>query len=106
VSDLFLFLTPVIIVLNLTYLYFWIVAIYAIAHKHIDRSPVSSREIANAAVQAKKKGDPYKFTIQITTKGGSWQVVQRGIELRTRGGRHIPCAQKIINHRGRHGGRK
>lgn len=95
-TELLLFLTPIIVVLNATYLYFWIVAIYAMTHKHIDRSPVSNREIANAAVRAKKKGDPYKFTIQITTKGGSWQVVQRGINHALDAVEQYPILKKLL----------
>lgn len=60
---------PVIIGLNITYLYFWLVVLYARHHKHIDRSPVTNAEL--------KTDVP--FVIQITTKGGSLKVVQRGI---------------------------
>jgi egghead protein (zeste-white 4 protein) len=73
-------LLPIIVLLNISYVYFWLVVIYARSHKHIDKKIVRNVDIKRAAAMAIKKGDPYLLTIQITTKGGSIKVVQRGIE--------------------------
>lgn len=72
-------LLPIIIVLNLTYLYFWVVLLFARANNHIDRSKVSSTEIKRFIRSARRNGQPSNFTILITTKGGSIGVVDRGI---------------------------
>jgi hypothetical protein len=87
---------PIIVVLNATYLYFWLVTLYANAHNHIDRSDVSNAEIIKAVIRAKKQGDPYRFTIQITTRGGSWQVVERGIDYALDALQDYPVLRKIV----------
>lgn len=71
---------PIIIALNITYLYFWVVVVWARLHGHIDKSLVTNEDITKALKRANFAKDPYLFTIQITTKGGSVPVVRRGIE--------------------------
>lgn len=83
-------------ILTLTYIYFWGVAIYARSKNHIDRSPVGNREIIEAARIAKANGDPYHFTIQITTRGGSDYVVRRGIRIALQGVAKYPVLKKIL----------
>jgi egghead protein (zeste-white 4 protein) len=72
-------LLPIILALNASYIYFWLVVVYARSNQHIDRTTPADGMIERLAYRAKKKGDPYLFTIQITTKGGSLDVVKRGI---------------------------
>lgn len=94
-------LSIISIVLTATYVYFWAVAIYARAHKHIDRSPVSNDEIAKLLSSydfsnTSHNKRPYLFTIQITTKGGSVAVVRRGIEYAIKGVHKYPILRKIV----------
>lgn len=72
-------LLPIIVILNFSYIYFWVVVIWARGKQHIDRTKPSDGTIKYAAGRAQRAGDPYLFTIQITTKGGSIDVVKRGI---------------------------
>ena len=87
---------PIIVTLNMTYLYFWAVAIYAKAHGHIDRSDVSNQEIIDATFTAARRGDPGKFIIQITTRGGSYQVVARGIDYALQAAVKYPVLRDIV----------
>lgn len=72
-------LLPIIIILNLSYIYFWGVVLWARGKQHIDRTTPTNGSIEYLASRAQRAGDPYLFTIQITTKGGSLDVVKRGI---------------------------
>lgn len=85
------------IILSLTYVYFWGVALYARSKGHIDRSGVSSREIQSLLqTRLQRKNHPYLFTLQITTKGGSVAVVRRGIQHAIEGVIKYPILQKIV----------
>ena len=70
------YLLPIIVLLNLSYLYYWCVVVYARLHHHIDRTPVFNLELKRALIRCE---GPRLFTIQITTKGGNLDVVERGI---------------------------
>lgn len=72
-------LLPIIVILNISYLYFWLVVVYARSRQHIDRTTPSNGTIEYLTTRAQRAGDPHLFTIQITTKGGSLEVVHRGI---------------------------
>jgi cellulose synthase/poly-beta-1,6-N-acetylglucosamine synthase-like glycosyltransferase len=93
----YLILLPIIVLLNLSYLYYWLVVIYARAHKHIDKSPVSNAEIKALAAGTFAEGKhPYRFTIQITTKGGSLKVVLRGIRYALQAVRKYPALENLL----------
>lgn len=89
-------LAPVAFVLMLTYIYFWGTALHALKNKHIDTSPVSNKQILAALARHKKSKDPYLFTIQITTKGGSVVVVRRGIEYAMKAAAKYPVLKKLV----------
>jgi egghead protein (zeste-white 4 protein) len=72
-------LWPVVLLLDITYLYFWIIVIHARRNKHIDTSRPSNTAILAAERRAMRRGNPSLFTIQITTRGGSIPTVERGI---------------------------
>jgi len=87
------FLLPIIVLLNASYVYYWLVVIYARSHGHIDRSPVSNAAIQKALATTT---GPRLFTIQITTKGGSLKVVRRGIQYAIEGVRKYPTLKGIV----------
>ena len=89
-------LLPIIITLNITYLYFWVVAFYARAHGHIDTSPIDNKQLIAALDSAKRSNDPYKFIIQITTRGGSHQVVARGIDYALESAKLYPALRQVV----------
>jgi hypothetical protein len=72
-------LLPIILLLNISYIYFWLVVLYARSKQHIDKTTPTNGSIKILAERAQKHADPHLFTIQITTKGGSLDVVKRGI---------------------------
>ena len=86
-------LLPIIVLLNLSYCYYWIVVVYAWLHKHIDRSRVSDGAIEKALLAT---AGPRFFTIQITTKGGNLKVVLRGINYALRAVRLYPTLKKLL----------
>lgn len=88
--------TPIIVVLTLTYIYFWLVALHARRNVHIDTSKVTNREIAGLLRRRQKTKHPHLFTIQITTRGGSVPVVRRGIEYVVRAAIKYPVLQSIV----------
>lgn len=88
--------TPVIVILTLTYIYFWLVALHARRHDHIDTSAVTNREIAGLLRRTRHSTDPRRFTIQITTRGGSVPVVCRGIEYVIKAVRKYPVLRRIV----------
>lgn len=87
------FLFPIILLLNLSYLYYWCVVIYARSHRHIDRSRVTNRQLTKALLTTT---GPCFFTIQITTKGGNLKVVLRGINYALRAVRQYPTLKKLL----------
>jgi egghead protein (zeste-white 4 protein) len=91
------FFIPIIIILNLCYVYFWVVAIYARSKGHIDRTPVSNEQLLRALARHKRSTDPYLFTVQITTKGGSHEVVSRGIRYVMQGVKKYPALRQLVN---------
>jgi hypothetical protein len=92
----YLLVTIVIAILTITYAYYWCIALYARLRGHIDRSRVTNREIIFHGTHAKAKGDPYRFTIQITTKGGSADVVSRGIRYALQAVEKYPVLKGIL----------
>jgi egghead protein (zeste-white 4 protein) len=88
-------LLPAILLLNATYVYYWFVVLYARANKHIDKRQVTDADINVAIIQAKSKGDPYLFTIQITTRGGNTDVVCRGIDNIYAGFKKYPALRDL-----------
>ena len=87
------YLLPIIVLLNLSYLYYWCVVVYARLHRHIDHTPVSNREIERALLTTT---GPCFFTIQTTTKGGNFKVVNRGINYALRATRIYPALKKLL----------
>lgn len=86
------YLLPIIIVLNLSYLYFWIVALYARSHHHIADEMITNKMLVRAFNRRKAK----PFLIQITTKGGSMEVVKRGIDEVIRATTLYPALKSIV----------
>lgn len=85
------------IILSLTYVYFWAVAFYARSKGHIDRTPVTNEEITVLAdMRRRKRNHPHLFTLQITTKGGSVNVVRRGIQHALKGAVQYPVLQELV----------
>lgn len=68
------------VLLTLTYLYFWWMVIKATAHGHVSRELVTGGILAESLAHAKREGNTHRFLIQITTKGGALSVVQRGVD--------------------------
>ena len=68
------------VLLTLTYLYFWWMVIKATAHRHVSRELVTDGILAESLAHAKREGNTHRFLIQITTKGGALSVVQRGVD--------------------------
>lgn len=89
-------LLPIIIVLNASYIYFWAVVLWARSNQHIDRTTPGNGAIEHLAERAKRRGDPYLFTIQITTKGGSLDVVKRGIAHALKGAAVYPAIRPLL----------
>ncbi|MBS4040392.1 MAG: hypothetical protein KGZ81_07295 [Flavobacteriales bacterium] len=87
----------VVIILNLTYLYFWGVAAFAISKGHIDRTAVSNKEIGRLLKRRLKSRHPILFVIQITTKGGSVAVVRRGIEYAIKAVGKYPILKHVVS---------
>jgi beta-1,4-mannosyltransferase len=90
------FLLPIIILLNLSYLYYWCIVIWARAHKHIDSSTINNREIRKALASSLQHNYPHEFVIQITTKGGNSAVVKRGIRYALLTVRKYPVLRKLL----------
>lgn len=88
------FLLPVILLLNASYVYYWCVVLYARFHGHIDRSPISNGAILRALATTK---GPRLFTIQITTKGGNFTVVNRGISYALKAVQKYPVLKQLLN---------
>lgn len=89
-------LTPVVLALILTYLYFWLVTLWALKHKHIDTSPISNNQILAALARHRHTTHPFLFIIQITTKGGSVAVVRRGIRYVMQACYKYPALRKLV----------
>lgn len=90
------FLFGAMVLLILTYLYFWWMVIKASAHKHVSREKVTNRTLTASLAHAKRKGNTHRFLIQITTKGGALSVVQRGIDNVLAGVARYPVLQKVV----------
>ncbi|WP_040283839.1 hypothetical protein [Tessaracoccus massiliensis] len=84
------------VLLILTYLYFWWMVVKASAHKHVSREKVTNRKLTASLAHAKRKGNTHRFLIQITTKGGARSVVQRGIDNVLAGVARYPVLQKVV----------
>lgn len=96
-QDIFL---AIVVILNVAYVYYWIVTIYARSNDHIDRSPVSDKEIERLLVRrvkSRRPRHPSLFVIQITTKGGSVVVVRRGIQYAIRSVEKYPILRHIVS---------
>jgi egghead protein (zeste-white 4 protein) len=89
-------LLPVILVLNASYIYFWAVVVYARSKQHIDRTEPADGLIEKLINRAKRNDDPYLFTIQITTKGGSMEVVHRGIAHALKAVKKYPTLKQLL----------
>lgn len=87
---------PLVILLNISYLYYWLVVIYARTHKHIDNTPVSNADLIKAYAGAVNRGEPYMIRVLITTKGGSLKVVKRGIDYLLRSAALYPKLQDLV----------
>lgn len=94
--DLAIGATGVVAILTGTYVYFWGVALWARAHKHIDRSPVTNFELSNLISHARRTRKTHRFTLQITTKGGSAKVVSRGIRYALAAVAQYPALKSIV----------
>jgi hypothetical protein len=87
---------PIVVILNVVYIYFWGTVIYARWHKHIDKTVVSKDRILIALSKAMRLKNPYLFTIQITTKGGAVHVVKRGIDNILLAAKKYPVLRNIV----------
>lgn len=89
-------LLPIILMLNASYIYFWVVVLYARSKQHIDRTTPTDGSIRHLAARALRNGDPHLFTIQITTKGGSLDVVKRGIAHALKATTKYPALAELL----------
>lgn len=90
------FLAVATVVLTLTYGYFWWTVIWATAHRHVNRSPVTDADVVAALHEARDAARTAAFLIQITTKGGALAVVERGIDHVMAGVRQYPALGEIV----------
>ena len=68
------------VLIILTYLYFWWMVIKASSHTHVSREKITNRKLAAVFAHAKCKGNTHRFLMQITTAGGALSDAQRGID--------------------------
>lgn len=90
------FLATATVVLTVTYGYFWWTVIWACAHGHVNRSPVTDEELADARAAAQDAGRTAAFLIQVTTKGGALAVVERGIDEVMAAVRQFPTLRHLV----------
>lgn len=90
------FLATATVVLTLTYGYFWWTVIWATAHRHVNRSPVTDDDLVAARAEAQDAGRTAAFLIQVTTKGGALAVVERGIDEVMAGVRSFPSLREMV----------
>jgi hypothetical protein len=96
-------LTPVgwllfgaMVLLVLTYLYFWWTVVRATARGHVSREPVTNADLRVARTAARRAGRTHRFLVQITTKGGALAVVERGIDQVLAGVARYPALRDVV----------
>ena len=96
-------LTPVgwllfgaMVLLVVTYLYFWWTVVRATARGHVSRVHVTDTDLRVARACAQDAGRTHRFLIQITTKGGALPVVERGIDQVLAGVDRYPALRRVV----------
>ncbi len=90
------FLFGAMVILVLTYIYFWWMVAKASVRHHVSRETITDRILIESLEHAKREGNTHHFLIQITTKGGALSVVQRGIDNALAGVERYRPLQDVI----------
>lgn len=96
-------LTPVgwvlfgaMVLLVLTYLYYWWTVVRATVHGHVSRVRLTDSDLRLSRACAQDAGRTHRFLIQITTKGGALPVVERGIDQVLEGVARYPSLRRVV----------
>lgn len=96
-------LTPVgwllfvaMVLLVLTYLYFWWTVVRATAAGHVSRERLTDADLVAARTAAQDAGRTHRFLVQVTTKGGALPVVERGIDEVLAGVAAYPALREVV----------
>ncbi|RMI08770.1 glycosyltransferase family 2 protein [Cellulomonas triticagri] len=84
------------VVLVLTYLYFWWNVVRATAHGHVSRERITDADLVAARTEAEHAGRTHRFLVQVTTKGGALPVVLRGIDEVLAGVARYPALRDVV----------
>lgn len=90
------FLFGAMVLLILTYVYFWWMVVKARANGHVDRSEITDGMLEEALAAARAEGGTHRFLIQITTKGGALSVVERGIDHVLAVAERYPALRSVV----------